>query len=254
MGIDTAPVELIRTQEFQSFYPEIIQLESTFVTLILVGRKVVGVLIAGSEREREFARSQMRLLETFAHQTATAIERITAILAAEQKRLEGLVEHMPVGVLLLDLDYRLLVSNPLGRQILNSLDVAIEDGFLTSLAGYSMDDLIQRYQEPLPFEFVQEGPPRRYYEAQVRPMGQDTHQWVVTLREVTQERENQARIQMQDRLATVGQLAAGIAHDFNNIMAAILVYADLLMSDPACLPPAGTGWQSSNSRCSEPPA
>jgi C4-dicarboxylate-specific signal transduction histidine kinase len=48
------------------------------------------------------------------------------------------------------------------------------------------------------------------------------------LREVTQEREYQTRIQMQERLATVGQLAAGIAHDFNNIMAAILVYADLL--------------------------
>jgi CheY-like chemotaxis protein len=37
---------------------------------------------------------------------------------------------------------------------------------------------------------------------------------------------------MQERLATVGQLAAGIAHDFNNIMAAILVYTDLLTDDP----------------------
>jgi CheY-like chemotaxis protein len=37
---------------------------------------------------------------------------------------------------------------------------------------------------------------------------------------------------MQERLATVGQLAAGIAHDFNNIMAAIIVYADLLKRDP----------------------
>jgi CheY-like chemotaxis protein len=36
---------------------------------------------------------------------------------------------------------------------------------------------------------------------------------------------------MQDRLATVGQLAAGIAHDFNNIMATILVYSDLLKKD-----------------------
>jgi CheY-like chemotaxis protein len=36
---------------------------------------------------------------------------------------------------------------------------------------------------------------------------------------------------MQERLATVGQLAAGIAHDFNNIMAAIVVYADLLRMD-----------------------
>jgi C4-dicarboxylate-specific signal transduction histidine kinase len=44
---------------------------------------------------------------------------------------------------------------------------------------------------------------------------------------------NQTRIQMQERLATVGQLAAGIAHDFNNILAAIIVYADLLKRDSA---------------------
>jgi nitrogen-specific signal transduction histidine kinase/ActR/RegA family two-component response regulator len=56
-------------------------------------------------------------------------------------------------------------------------------------------------------------------------------QWVLTLRDVTRERENQERIQSQERLATVGQLAAGIAHDFNNIMAAILVYSDLLRTD-----------------------
>src|SRR3990170_4904944 len=37
---------------------------------------------------------------------------------------------------------------------------------------------------------------------------------------------------MQERLATVGQLAAGIAHDFNNIRAAIVVYAELLRRDP----------------------
>jgi len=40
---------------------------------------------------------------------------------------------------------------------------------------------------------------------------------------------------MQERLATVGQLAAGIAHDFNNILAAIVVYADLLKRDPNLL-------------------
>ena len=56
--------------------------------------------------------------------------------------------------------------------------------------------------------------------------------WVLVLRDVTQDRENQTRIQMQERLATVGQLAAGIANDFNNIMAAIVVYADLLKRDP----------------------
>ena len=66
---------------------------------------------------------------------------------------------------------------------------------------------------------------------QGRPVGKEPRQWVLTLREVTEERDVQSRIQMQERLATVGQMAAGIAHDFNNIMAAILVYTDLMRSD-----------------------
>jgi len=231
-GIDSTPVEVILARDFRPESPVIDHVASTFVTPILLGGQVIGVLIAGSEQAVEFTSFQVRLLRTFAHQAATAIERIRAILAAEQKRLEGLVEHLPVGVLLLDADFRLLVSNPPGKQILSVMDAGIQDGRLTHLIDHSVEDLIQHYRDPLPHEIVLEGPPRRYFEAQVRPMGLDTQQWVMTLREVTQERENQTRIQMQERLATVGQLAAGIAHDFNNIMAAILVYTDLLMGDP----------------------
>lgn len=39
----------------------------------------------------------------------------------------------------------------------------------------------------------------------------------------------QTQLIRQERLAAVGQLAAGIAHDFNNMMAAILLYAELML-------------------------
>jgi two-component system, cell cycle sensor histidine kinase and response regulator CckA len=38
----------------------------------------------------------------------------------------------------------------------------------------------------------------------------------------------QAQLVQQERLAAVGQLAAGVAHDFNNILAAIILYAQLM--------------------------
>ncbi len=43
----------------------------------------------------------------------------------------------------------------------------------------------------------------------------------------------QKQLVQQERLAAIGQLAAGIAHDFNNIMGAILLYAELLLPEPA---------------------
>jgi len=231
--LESTPIEVIHTANFYDDADTIDQIASMMHVPIVVGRKNAGILLAGGQTGATFTESQARLLETFAHQAATAIQRIKTILAAEQKRLEDLVEHLPVGVLLLDSDYRLLVSNPLAKEILKVLDVGVEEGILTHLAEHSLDELLHRYKDPLPVEIVHEGPPRRFFEVQIPVMGENNQNWVLMLRDVTQERENQVRIQMQDRLATVGQLAAGIAHDFNNIMAAILVYADLLMGDPS---------------------
>jgi two-component system, cell cycle sensor histidine kinase and response regulator CckA len=53
--------------------------------------------------------------------------------------------------------------------------------------------------------------------------------WVLILRDITEERQHQEYQQAQERLATVGQLAAGVAHDFNNIMAVISLYAELIL-------------------------
>jgi GAF domain-containing protein/CheY-like chemotaxis protein len=204
---------------------------SMIKTPLVVNQEMVGLLMALGEESGMLGAEQARLLDTFANQTAAAVQRLAAILTAQQKHLESLVEHMPMGVLLLDADFNLLVSNPLGQAYLQILDSKFEDGALSQLGPYSVQELTLRHRDPLPIEIILDVSPRRYFEAHIRPIGEQKSQWVLTLREVTQERENQTRIQSQERLATVGQLAAGIAHDFNNIMAAIQVYSDLLRRD-----------------------
>ncbi len=224
-------IEVISADDFIARAGPISQIGEIIHAPILIGEETVGVLMAVYEQRDGDGRERERLLSTFAHQAAAAVQRLKSMLAEEQKRLENLVEHLPVGVLLLDDDYRMLMANPLGRAFLSVLKAGNVNGRLSRLGSQRIADLVGRHSDKLPVEITTEGNPRRIFEVQVRPMGKVHRQWVMTLREVTQERDYQTRIQMQDRLATVGQMAAGIAHDFNNIMAAILVYADLMRTD-----------------------
>ncbi|MBI4574802.1 MAG: response regulator [Planctomycetes bacterium] len=50
---------------------------------------------------------------------------------------------------------------------------------------------------------------------------------LLTLRDLTHQREIQSRVAQQERMASVGLLAAGVAHEFNNIMATIYGFAQL---------------------------
>ncbi len=234
--VDDLSIDVVSSNSYRVSDPPIEKVASILQVPLVVDGVVAGVLIAGSESENAFTPDRARILDTFANQAAVALQRLTAMLAAEQKRLESLVEHLPVGVLLLDGEYKLLLANPLGKELLILLNDTQGDGRLQHLGSLPVKSLVEHPTGYLPVDIALNTTPARIVEAQARPVGKGEDRWVITLREVTQERESRARIYTQERLATVGQLAAGIAHDFNNIMAAILVYADLLIDDPA-LPP-----------------
>ena len=57
--------------------------------------------------------------------------------------------------------------------------------------------------------------------------GEITH-FVAVKEDITQRRQIEEEHRRQERLASVGQLAAGIAHDFNNILASISLYAQMV--------------------------
>jgi PAS domain S-box-containing protein len=55
---------------------------------------------------------------------------------------------------------------------------------------------------------------------------------LVVVRDVSEVHQARRRAELQDRLASVGQMAAGIAHDFNNILGTILLYSELISKEP----------------------
>jgi signal transduction histidine kinase/CheY-like chemotaxis protein len=55
--------------------------------------------------------------------------------------------------------------------------------------------------------------------------------YIMVIRELTRELETRKRLELSERLSSVGQLAAGIAHDFNNMLQAITGSAQLIQAD-----------------------
>lgn len=231
--LDRCSIRLLEADVFDTTRPPLAQLGSTFQVPLIVGPEdgVVGLLFIGAEHTEAFTEDQERLLYTVANQAALSVQRLRAFLATEQRRLESVVNNLPEGVLLLDVSGRIVLANPSAKTYLTVLTHAGVGEVLSTLGGRPIDDLLR----PPPagnlyHEIKVDSAPPRIFEMESRPMkvGSEFRGWVLVLREVTEEREGQERLQQQERLATVGQLAAGIAHDFNNLLTSIIGSAELL--------------------------
>ncbi|UCE00773.1 MAG: GAF domain-containing protein [Chloroflexota bacterium] len=211
---------------------------SLAVPLISEGRMIGGVCLV-SEKPHDWLDEEIAIVEGVSRQLAGAVERIALLERIQEnaRQVQHIIDTVPEGVILLDEQMRVVLANPVAQTYLIKLAVFETGDILTHLGQSPLEDFLKPEQQNIWHELEVSGPPRRVFEIGTQPLeqGDSSGGWVVVIREVTQERETQTRIQMQERLATVGQLAAGIAHDFNNILAAIVVYADLLRRDPNLL-------------------
>jgi signal transduction histidine kinase/CheY-like chemotaxis protein len=146
------------------------------------------------------------------------------------QRINGIIETVPEGVLLLNTDHQIILANKTAHDFLVLLAPAhLQEEPLTQVGRFSIEELIRNagagWQE------IILDAPERIFEAAVRPVQQvplPYQNWVLVLRDATQERKQQEILQEQERLAVVGQLASGIAHDFRNILNVISIYSQIV--------------------------
>lgn len=226
-----------------SGYCELLENEHACAAIImplLSESRFVGCLVVLSHQARSWLLEEIALVEGIGFQLGGAIERISLLEKIQEnaRRIQQIIDTVPEGVILVDHQQSIVLANPMAQVFLQEAATFGPGDRLTQLGKQSIAELLAGDDQPQWHEIVLDDRRRRVFELATRPlqMNGTSGGWVIVVRDVTQERENQTRIQMQERLATVGQLAAGIAHDFNNILAAIVVYSDLLMRDSNLLP------------------
>jgi len=167
------------------------------------------------------------------------IEDIDRLVSAEEalkkmvSYLDTIVDHMPEGVALVEHDGRIALANPMADEFLRAITGVSTGEVLTDIAGRPLEEFLVTPPNFMWHSVVIEGPAQRLFEIAARAVSGSTGKSgiVLVIRDVTKEKESEERMQSQERLAAVGQLAAGIAHDFNNILTGIIGYAEILLLD-----------------------
>ncbi len=203
---------------------------------ILIDKKVAGLLLVATEKGVEFDEEQIRLLHIVANQAADTMSRLQSLLDAEHQRLENLVVHLPNGIILLDSEHRVMLTNQATQKLLPNIQVGEK---VTNLGQHSIESILKHANTEAPFVVELEGFPPQVFEVLTQPNSTEANTGEITLvlRDITEQLNIGKRIEQQARMAAVGQLAAGIAHDFNNILTSIIGYAELIKLNPALPPP-----------------
>ncbi|MFN2286618.1 MAG: PAS domain S-box protein, partial [Anaerolineae bacterium] len=161
-------------------------------------------------------------------------EKLSKQIQESAEQIHQIMNTVPEGVLLLDSQRHVVTHNPVADQYLTTLTDGVDSDQthpLTHLGGRPIEEFLTTPPHGLWHEVSAK---RRHFQIAARAVETNPlmEGWVIVLRDVTQEHENQQNIQRQERLAGIGQLAAGIAHDFNNIIAVIMLYSQMSLRQP----------------------
>lgn len=200
----------------------------------------LGTITAiNTERDAVYTQKDTELLEAMANQAALAIQNahLNSRNNKQAQLVSQVLDSVQQGILLLDKNNHIKVSNALAKTYLEQLAIINDQQQLVSLGNISLEQLLSPPPDGHWHELTVPDDKNLFFRLAAHPINAEAlpvnEGWVIVLANASKERALQRRIQQQDRLASVGQMAAGIAHDFNNILTSIIGFADLLTRRPS---------------------
>ncbi len=135
-------------------------------------------------------------------------------------KLEALLNALPAGVVVVNSDGVVDECNPAALKLLGE-----------PLVGAFWRDVISRAFDPMPSGQDMRTKSGRIVNISTCPLGQNIPGQIVLLHDVTMTRQLQAKVEQQQRLAVMGQMAAQLAHQIRTPISSALLYASHLQKN-----------------------
>ena len=96
-----------------------VKVQSFFNLPVVISGKLIGLINVASTEKGRYGESQASILYTITNQAATAVSKLQSVLESEKGKLAAIIYSLTDGVIMVDSQNQLLVSNPLVREIFN---------------------------------------------------------------------------------------------------------------------------------------
>jgi PAS domain S-box-containing protein len=217
-------------------------IRATMSIPVLSEGRFIGGLFLADDLVHAWGAEEIELGKAIGSQLGSAAERLILLGTIQEQAhlLQRILDTVREGIFTLDSERRILVANPAARSYLGHIAGVGPGEILTKLGGRSFEEFLVPRKDGLPHEIEINGRDACVFEIYPNAVEVNSQEvgWTILVRDVTEVRQVQRRVQEQVRRGAIGQLAAGIAHDFNNIIASIILYSEMVLGLSG-LPPKG---------------
>ncbi len=155
-------------------------------------------------------------------------------LQEHKKLIDSILATTPEGVLVIDSNNRILLANKALHKIFHFNGRTLKNKLLKEIFPtdrfFNLHKAVKRGENEkhsLEFRYQAQELEKIIYCVIVKMDGERT---LLTFSDVSREREEEEKLYLTDRLASLGEMAAGLAHELNNPLTGILALSQLLTS------------------------
>jgi len=227
--------------QYQAFESVLcLKLRSLMCVPLRVKERVIGVIYVDNRlKEGVFQKKDLTLLQTCANQAAIAIEnaRLYEEVSHTKQFLHDILEEMTSAVVTINEDGLITSCNAVFKSIFN---LTHQDLIQQPIEAFEIFvpllPIVQKGLEQhktVSGEDIRfrQGSETRYLQVSSSLMTETKHRHtlLLTINDVTQQRQLEVTLARTDRLTAIGQMVASIAHEIRNPLSSIRGFCDILI-------------------------